>query len=307
MVRPVEDECSEVRADRSGRIQPVALPFGLLGPLPGNWADDLAAYAERLAAHPWGGVRVKRMVVGDLDASLHTWMPPERYENRLQGARHRSVATGAITFKASDGRCTVAVPPRTDHRQFLVLATHEMGEAALDARQDQVGLRLPGRHARRRRARPLYGVRRRAHRRDRQRRTWMPYATFADSSIVQQLADSEQALPVMVARAVANEQVPVERNHYWFEVIRMYAMARGRADGGSQLAEQDVTDFAARPGFGAELAGFWSGLRDAFDEAYGIPDGPTPARDASSETTDGSRYQRSSPLSGMTFAASKNP
>jgi len=258
----------------------MSLPFELHGALADDRAIDLAAYAERLAAHRWGGAGVKRMVVGDLDASLRVWMPPERYRERQQGAAHRSVATGAITFKAVDGLCTIAVPDCPDRRHFLVLATHEMGEAALDARQDAEGYVFPdGTHDgvahvlfteyAVERARVSVGA-----------ELGWPDATFANSSVVKQLADFEQALPGLVAWAVANDQVPVERNQYWFELIRMYAMAAGRADGGSALARQDVADFAARPGFGAELGVFWSGLDVALNAAYALPQEPTASRDA---------------------------
>lgn len=257
----------------------MAVPFELVGPLPGDWSADLTAYAARLAVHIWGGAGVQRMVVGDLDESLRAWMPRERYDARQQGAAHRSVVTGAISFKATDGRYTVAVPALTDHEQFLVLATHEMGEAALDARQDAEGYVFPdGTHD---------GV---AH------VLWTEYAvertrvainaelgrpdaTFSDNSVVQQLADFEQALPVMVAWAVENEQVPVERNQYWFELIRMYSMACGRAHRGSALARQEIEDFDGRPGFGAELATFWTGLASALDRVSQTSKSPTAERD----------------------------
>jgi hypothetical protein len=46
------------------------LPFEIVGPLPEEWASDLAAYAAALAERPWGGSSLRRLVIGGINGSL---------------------------------------------------------------------------------------------------------------------------------------------------------------------------------------------------------------------------------------------
>ena len=69
-------------ADRSPTIAAMELPFEIVGPLPDEWASDLAAYAAALAEHPWGGSSLRRLVIGGIN-------PRSR-----RGCRLRATSTG---------------------------------------------------------------------------------------------------------------------------------------------------------------------------------------------------------------------
>lgn len=250
------------------------LPFELIGSVPDEWVADLREYADALAAHPWGGSSLARLIVGDVPSSLQTWMPEAEYDHWRATQSVRSVSTGGKSFTARDGRRSAAVPALTDRLTFLHLPCHEMVEAALDARQEGEGyVFVDSTH---------WGA---AH------VVWTEYvvertrrgissdlgwesSALDNAYIVEQLRAFEAELPGLVEWAVANGADPVESHQHWFELVRMYAMGRGRADAGSPADEEAFTRFFKET-LAAELEAHWQDLDDAFRTAYGRPTAPT--------------------------------
>jgi hypothetical protein len=115
------------------------LPFEIVGPLPEEWASDLAAYAAALAEHPWGGSSLRRLIIGEINASLKAWMPAEGYEHWKATKAVSSLITAGKSFVAKDGLRTAVVPAFNERALFLHLPGHEMVEAALDERQETEG------------------------------------------------------------------------------------------------------------------------------------------------------------------------
>jgi hypothetical protein len=252
----------------------VELAFELVGSVPEEWAQDLAVYARALAEHPWGGAGLERLVVGDVNASLTVWMRSDEYNQWRASQAVRSVATGGKSFVARDGRRTAVVPLLGERELFLHLPGHEMVEAALDERQARERYEfVDGTH---------WGV---SHvlwteyvvertRRGICNELGGGFSALDNGFVVGQHRDFENALPEMVRWAVANGSDPVESFQHFYELVRVYAMSRGRADAGSPADEKDLAEFAQAT-LGAELTGEWRRLDAAFQDAYDRPSEPT--------------------------------
>jgi hypothetical protein len=249
-------------------------PFAIVGPVPEAWAEDLYAFADALAEHAWGGRGLERLVVGDVDASLREWMPQADYDRWRATQSVRSVVTGGKSFVADDGRRTAVVSLLTDRLLFLHMPTHETVEAALDARQDAEGYEfVDGTHWGASHVlwteyvveRTRCGI---------ARSLGWDYSALDNGFVVESLRDFEQNLPAMVWWAVAKGADPMESHQHWFELVRVYAMGRGRADAGSPIDEQGFTAFFAET-LGAELETEWRNLDAAFQAAYERPTAST--------------------------------
>jgi hypothetical protein len=66
----------------------------------------------------------------------------------------------------------------------------------------------------------------------------------------------------------------VESHQHWFELVRVYAMSRGRADADSQSDEGEFAGFFAET-LGSDLETEWRGLDGALLAVYERPTAPT--------------------------------
>jgi hypothetical protein len=246
------------------------LPFEVNGPLPEEWAKDLAAYASALAGHPWGGTSLKRLVIGEVDASLREWMPAERYERWRAAQSVRSVITGAIAFVAKDGLRTAVVPPFKERLLFLHFPGHEMVEAVLDERQEAEGYEfVDGTHWGAAHVVWTEYVVERTRRRICNELGW-GYSALDNGGLPEHVREFETNLEVLVKWAAEHGADPMESHQHFFELARVYAMSRGRADAGSPTDEEQFPAFFEET-FGNELQPQWRALDAVLADAYEQP------------------------------------
>ena len=266
----------------------------------------MAAYAERLSIHPWGGPTVDRLVVGGVDASLQEWMHPEEYEQWRRTQAVRSVITGAKSFIAADGKFTAVVPRFEDRSLFLHLPGHEMVEAALDKRQLAEGYQFVDQ--------THFGV---AHvlwteyvvertRKSIANELGWPNSPLDDAGLVQHAREFEQSVASFLQQTKVTGTEPAESFQHWFELIRVYAMSRGRADAGSPVDEAAFDPFFEET-LPAELRAEWLALDDALRQAYDRPEQTTTSLDRLVHDHDGNRCTRNTARSGSSCSTPSKP
>lgn len=246
--------------------------FQVVGALPNRaWFDDVAAFAGRLKASPWGGDGYNRLVIGDINDSLREWMQPTEYnEWRAGHAGGRIGATGAKAFIAHDGLRTAAVLPLPERFSFLMFACHEMVEAALGRRHDAEGHQFKEQtHT------SLAHVLWTEYVVERTRRAiandlgW-GYAEVENGFVAEQMRDIENELPDLIQWAVQHDDVPQRLFQLWYEMARAYVMTLGRADAGSPEPREEIRRFTERPLVTESIVG-WTALDQALRSAYDVP------------------------------------
>lgn len=247
-------------------------PFEVVGPVPQEWVADLAKVTDALAAHPWGGPTLQLLLYGDFLELLRSHMPRWRFEQWVQGYRAGRIAgTGAINFIAADGRRAAAVPIVRERATFLMLAGHEIIEAALERRLARQGSQRSREPTHTSLAHVLwteYVVERT------RRRIFdelgLGYSALDNGFVSKQVEQLAGELPDLIRWALERGQIPGRVTQHWGELARIYAMSLARADEGSP---EDLSDLAAFRGHElvAESAEGWAALDAALRRAYDEP------------------------------------
>lgn len=257
----------------------VQLPFEVVGPLSAEWEENLVAYAGRLAEHPWGGAGLQRLVIGGMNESLSVWMRPQEYERWRASQGVRSVITGGKSFLAADGRWTAVVPPFDERSLFLHFPAHEMIEAALDRRQAAEGYEfVDSTHSGVAHVLWTEYVVERTRKGIANELGW-PASKLDDGFLVDHANEFEQSVLGFLKTTAATGTEPVQSFQHWYELVRVYAMSRGRADAGSPADEASLSAFF-HEAIPAELRDQWQWLDDALRDAYARPQAPTSELDA---------------------------
>lgn len=248
-------------------------PFEVVGPVPEEWIEDLVAIADALVVHPWGGPTLQLVVCGDLLESLRSYMPRWRFLEWREGYRGGRIArTGAINFIAADGRRAAAVPTVPERATFLMLAGHEIVEAALERRfalQSSHRSREPTHTSLAHVLWTEYMVER--TRRQIFNALDLGHSLLDNGLVSKQIEQLEGELPELIRRAVASGQIPQRVVQHWAELARVYVMSVARAEEGSP---DDVSDLAAfrRHELVRESAEGWDALDSALRRAYEQPE-----------------------------------
>jgi hypothetical protein len=228
--------------------------------------------ADALADHPWGGPTLQLLLCGELMELLRSYMPRWRFDEWREGYRGGRIArTGAINFIAADGRRAAAVPRVTERATFLMLAGHEIVEAALERRfalQASHRSREPTHTSLAHVLWTEYVVER--TRRQIFNGLGLGHSLLDNGLLSKQIEQVEGELPELIRWAIARRQIPPRMAQHWGELARMYAMSLGRADEGSP---DDLADLAAfrRNELVAESAAGWEALDAALRGAYEQP------------------------------------
>ena len=247
-------------------------PFEVVGPVSPETIADLFRVADGLARHPWGGPTLQLLLSGDLLELLRSYMPRWRFAEWEQGYRGGRIArTGAINFIAADGRRAAAVPNVPDRATFLMLAGHEIVEAALERRfalQRSHRSREPTHTALAHVLWTEYVVER--TRRQVFNQLDLGHSRLDNGLVSKQIEQVAAELPDLVEWAVARGRMPGRVAQHWGELARVYAMSRARADEGSP---DDVADLAAfrTHELVTESAAGWDALDSALRRAYEQP------------------------------------
>ncbi len=247
-------------------------PFEIVGPVPQEWIGDLARVADALLGHPWGGPTLQLLLCGDLLELLRSHMPRWRFAEWVQGYRGGRIAgTGAINFIAADGRRAAAVPSVPERATFLMLAGHEIVEAALErrfARQASHRSREPTHTSLAHVLWIEYAVER--TRRQLFNGLGLGHSALDNGLVSRQIEQLAGELPELIRWALERRQIPGRVSQHWAELARIYAMSLGRADEGSP---DDVADLAVfhRHELVAESAAGWEALDAALRRAYEQP------------------------------------
>ena len=237
-------------------------------------AEDLAAFADLAAEHPWAGEAVGRMVVAKPDPAglpatmrraLAQWMPRPDFERWEAEQAGRPVATAGKVFTAQDGVPTAVVFPVPAHASvFLATAAHELLELCHRNRTP----RNLGRND----ARCAHG------------------GVLADEYVIERVrieiatelgwqaspVDARTGL-VFQTNAVVDllrrppfEGVPTnEFWQHWVNIARVWAMTSGRADAGAGAESDDLIAWGDHPLIAD--AG-WSPARESLRMLYGQPE-----------------------------------
>jgi hypothetical protein len=259
----------------------MGVAFRVVGEVPDQaWLDDdLAAFAERLKAMPWGGDGYDRLVIGDINASLREWMKPAEYKEWQAGhTGGRIAATGAKAFIAHDGLRTAAVLPLSEQFSFLMFACHEMVEAVLGRRHDAEGHQFKEQtHTSLAHVLWTEYVVERTRRVIANQLDW-GYAEVENGFVVEQMQDIENELPDLIQWAVQHNEPPQRLFQHWYEMARVYAMTLGRGDAGSPQPQEELRRFKEKPLVTESSAG-WGALDQALRDAYDRPTEPAYALD----------------------------
>ncbi len=251
-------------------------PFEVVGPVPAEWVADLWRVADALREHPWGGPTLQLLLCGNFLELLRSHMPRWRYAEWVQGYRSGRIAgTGAINFIAADGRRAAAVPSVSERATFLMLAGHEIVEAALErrfARQAPHRSREPTHTSLAHVLWTEYAVER--TRRQLFNRLALGHSLLDNGLVSKQVEQLGKELPELIQWALARGQIPGRVSQHWAELARIYAMSLGRAD---ERSPDDVTDLAAfrRHPLVVESAAGWEALDEALRRAYDQPEADT--------------------------------
>jgi hypothetical protein len=250
------------------------LPFAVVGRAPESWTSDLGRLAERLAEHPWGGASLDLVLVGELPKLLSEYMPPSRFVEWQAGYEAGRIAvTGAISFAMADGRRAAAVPEVDDRSIFLMLAGHELVEAALERRHEAEGHEfVDGTHT------SLAHVLWTEYVVERTRRQLftaldLGYSGLDRGFLSEQVAEIASELPGLVRWAVLHNDLPQRMIQLWYELARVYAMSLGRADEGSSDDLEDLTRFMEHALVQESQPG-WDALSKSLRQAYERPTVP---------------------------------
>jgi hypothetical protein len=107
------------------------VPFEVIGALPQDVLADLTRVAAELAKHPWGGLSVDLLLVGDARDLLPKYMPPARFAEWRAGYEGGRIAiTSAISFRTAGGRRAAWVPPIADREMGPFSGTRSAGPRA---------------------------------------------------------------------------------------------------------------------------------------------------------------------------------
>ena len=248
------------------------LPFEVVGPVAPESVTDLFLVAETLRKHPWGGPTLQLLVCGDLLELLRSYMPRWRFVEWEQGYRGGRIArTGAINFIAADGRRAAAVPSVPERATFLMLAGHEIVEAALARRfalQASHRSREPTHTSLAHVLWTEYVVER--TRRQIFNELDLGHSRLDNGLVSKQIEQVAGELPELIRWAVRTRQIPGRVAQHWGELVRIYAMSLGRADEGSP---DDLADLAAfrEHELVSESAAGWDALDSALRRAYEQP------------------------------------
>ena len=246
--------------------------FEVVGPVPQEWVADLALVADALEEHPWGGPTLQLLLCGDLLELLRSYMPRWRFAEWEQGYRRGRIArTGAINFIAADGRRAAAVPRVPERATFLMLAGHEIVEAALERRfalQAAHRSREPTHTALAHMLWTEYVVER--TRRQIFNALDLGHSLLDNGLVSKQIEQLARELPELIRWAITRRQIPGRVGQHWGELARVYTMSLARADEGSP---EDVADLAAfrRHELVLESAAGWEALDEALRRAYEQP------------------------------------
>lgn len=254
-------------------------PFEVVGDVADDRLADLARLAERLRGHPWGGPSLDLLLCGDLPELLSRHMPPERFATWRQGYRDGRIAvTGAINFVTAEGRRAAAVPDVPERETFLMLAGHEIVEAAMGRRHDAQGHRFEERtHS------SLAHVLWTEYAVERTRRQLfdelgLGYSKLDNGLVSKQVEGIARGLPEAVLWGVEHGGVPGRLVQEWYELARVYSMSLGRADEGSPDDRADLTAFHDNELI-RESAGAWRSLATSVRRAYRRPSAPAEGLD----------------------------
>ena len=246
--------------------------FEVVGPVPDDWAADLFRVADALEHHPWGGPTLQLLVSGDLLELLRTYMPRWRFLEWEQGYRGGRIArTGAINFIAADGRRAAAVPSVPERATFLMLAGHEIVEAALERRfalQHSHRSREPTHTALAHVLWTEYVVER--TRRQLFNQLELGRSRLDNGLVSKQIEQLASELPDLIGWAVARRRMPGRMAQHWGELARVYAMSLARADEGSPDDLADLEAFREHE-LVRESARGWDALDSALRRAYEQP------------------------------------
>jgi len=252
----------------------------IIGEVPGPWRSDLFAFADRAAAHAWGGAGLERLVVAELRQgaighALHEWMDAGEFRAWEREQSRRPVATGAKSFIAHDGRRTAVVLPLPQRPEFLMFATHELLEAAQSAREEAEGFAFPSHDVHLANAhvmRTEYVVER-ARLEISGGLRW-PQSSLDGVGLAEQVATFEQALPGIVRNSRVAEYPTQLAWQHWVNIIRVFAMSAGRAAAGSDVDRAELERFYAQPLI-AETVSAWRTAQAALDALWDRPHEPT--------------------------------
>lgn len=248
-------------------------PFDVAGSIPDEWLADLTRVASAVHGHPWGGPSLELLACGELPAILRKYMPRDRFAEWQRGYRAGRIAvTGAINFVAFDGRRAAAVPPVSDRSTFLMLAGHEVVEAALDRRGEPVHRGLAPQPSRRPGQTSPAHVLRTEYTVERTRRQifdelGLGYSPLDNGLVSKQVEELEAELPELVDWGVANRALPSRLVQHWYELARVYAMSLARADEGSPADRTDLTAFRRHELVRQSAAG-WDSLDGTLRRSY---------------------------------------
>lgn len=242
------------------------------GPIAPDSRRVLDEFGAVLLTHPWGGDTADVLFIGDLGQILEREMPPARYAQWKAGYTQGRIAiTGAISFVTRDDKRAAAVPELEDQGAFLMLAAHELVEAALDRRhtaeghifKEQTHTSLAhvlwSEYVVERTRRQIFGT------------LGVGYGPLDNGYLTADLDDAAAELPDLLRWAVKHDSVPQRLYQRWYELARVYAMSRGRADEGSPA---DLADLEATQGhwlYGEARKG-WDALTYALREAFAQPE-----------------------------------
>jgi hypothetical protein len=197
-------------------------------------------------------------------------MPAEGYEHWKATKAVSSVITAGKSFVAKDGLRTAVVPAFNERALFLLLPGHETVKAALDERQETEGYQfVDSTH---------WGM---AHviwteyvveriRRSIANQLGWGFSALDNGRLPEHAREFETNLEPLVRWAAEHNADPMQSHQHCFELARVDAMSRGRADAGSQGDEEGFASFFKET-FRTELNSEWQALDAAVRRAYEHP------------------------------------
>ena len=247
-----------------------ASSFEIVGCVSPQAVGTLNPICEALVSHEWGGESIDVLLCGDLLPLLKEHMPATRFSKWQAGYEGGRVAgTAAISFVTEDGRRAAAVPA-LDDAMLVMLAAHEMVEAALERRHDAE------RHVFKEQTHTSlahvlwteYVVER--TRRQLFDRLALGYSALEEAHLHDQADDFSRELPSLIRWAVRNDDLPPRVVQLWYELARVFSMSLGRADEHSPSDVDGLELFRVQPTINESAAG-WDSLTESLRHAFGQP------------------------------------
>jgi hypothetical protein len=96
------------------------------------------------------------------------------------------------------------------------------------------------------------------------------FSALDNGCLPEHVREFETNLEVLVMRAAEHNADPMESHQHFFELARVSAMGRGRADAGSPADEEGFSSFFQET-FGIELKSEWQALNGPLHQAYEHP------------------------------------